>query len=76
MVTIITASLAQGYSGNDHLITGRECEDVIGREFRSVGEARRAAEHAAMAECDRRVRIAPVHLTVLMADGSIREVTP
>ena len=76
MVTITSAGLAHGYSGWDHLITGHECEDVIGRRYRSVGEARRAAEAAVAREGDRRVRVAPVALTVRFASGEERDISP
>jgi len=71
-ITIKAAGLAHGYSGHDHLITGRECEGVVGRTFRSVAEARRAAEREVAHEADRRVRVAPVEMEIRFASGETR----
>lgn len=76
MITIISAGYRHGYSGRDHLITGRECDDVVGREYRSVRDARLAAERVAEQEkdeCGGRVRWwAPVEIEVRYADGHTR----
>jgi len=72
MVTILRAGYQHGYSRYDHLITGHECEDVVGRAYRSVGEAQTAAWRAAARLADRRVTHAPIWLEVRFADGSTR----
>lgn len=46
MVTVIDAGVLQGYSGLDHLIED-ETADIIGREYRSVGDALRASDKLA-----------------------------
>ena len=71
MITITEAFVASGYSGCDHLLTGRECDDVIGRQFRSVGEACQAADSAAERNGDRRAVGGGPHcrVTCRMASG-------
>lgn len=70
MITIKSAGLRYGYSGYDHLITGEECSDIIGRRFRSVGEARRTARRLVNRNADRRVTIAPISLDIILPNGS------
>ena len=72
MVTVVNARVKHGYTGWDHLLTGRECAAVIGREFRSVRDARDAADRAYYAEADRRCSGAPVELEVVFANGAVR----
>lgn len=43
MVTLIEARALSGYSGQDHLIED-ETSEIIGMEFRCVGDAIRAAD--------------------------------
>lgn len=43
MITVTNAGALEGYSGVDHLIED-ETKDIIGRRFRSVGEALKAAD--------------------------------
>ena len=71
MVTIISAGYRHGYSGWDHMITGRECEDVIGKSYRSVGEARIAACKSADKVADRRVAGAPIYMSVMFRGGTV-----
>jgi hypothetical protein len=75
MITVLRAGLNMGYTGYDHMISGNECDDVVGRSFRSVTEARRAAERAVERNADRRVRTAPIWLEVRFRSGEIREYT-
>ena len=44
MITILDAGPLMGYSENDHLIEADEIKDLIGRQFRSVGEALKATD--------------------------------
>jgi hypothetical protein len=70
MITVVDAYPRQGYSRCDHLITGHECDQVIGRMFRSVAEARRAAERALQRNGDEHIATySPVGITVLFANG-------
>lgn len=74
MITILDARLRKGYSGVDHYITGYECDDVIGRKFRSVGEARKAADSCAVKNVGHpSLKFAPIRLTIVFANGSIQE---
>lgn len=43
MLIVTNAGALEGYSGVDHLIED-ETREIIGRQFRSVGEALRAAD--------------------------------
>lgn len=43
-VKIISATPCKGYSHLDHYITGNELDDLIGREYRSVAAAKKAAD--------------------------------
>lgn len=70
MITVLDAKLKRGYSGVDHYITGYECEDVIGRKFRSVSEARKAADFCAAKNVGHSsLKFSPVSLTVVFANG-------
>lgn len=76
MITVTDAGIKAGYTGHDHLIDSADQDNVrsvVGRQFRSVAEARRAAERAYESACDRRVRIAPIWLTIRLANGGVRE---
>jgi hypothetical protein len=44
MVTVVNAGALAGYSGTDHLIDDSGIADIIGRQYRSVGDALRAAD--------------------------------
>lgn len=72
MITIKSAGLKHGYSGYDHLIHGDECSNIVGRQFRSVAQARQAARSEVQCNADRRVTIAPIELEVLFSDGTTR----
>lgn len=74
VITLEHACHARGYTGWDHLLDDTPLSDLIGRRYRSVGEARRAAERVSMRSQDRRCRNAPVRLTVRLASGEIVEV--
>jgi len=73
MVTIIEACPAEGYSSWDHLLTGREADGVIGRQFRTVRAACDAADREVQKEADRRAVSGGAHvvLTLKLADGSL-----
>jgi hypothetical protein len=47
MLTVKSARIPQGYSHLDHYITGRECQAVVGRRFRSLQSAAKAADKEA-----------------------------
>jgi hypothetical protein len=47
MVTIEQVWIKQGYSRIDHMIDNGPGQSVIGRRYRSLGEARKAAAKAA-----------------------------
>lgn len=72
MITIISAGIKYGYSGEDHYITGSECNSVIGREYRSVRDALAAASRAASDEGEGAVRTSPVEIEVRFAHGEQR----
>lgn len=72
MVTLIDVDIRHGFTGCDHLIGSADHARVcalIGTQYRSLGEARRAADRAYTRECDRRVRTAPVTVSVRLASG-------
>jgi len=73
MITIKAAWHKQGYTGEDHLLPDADThfEDLIGRQFRSVGEARKACDRL---NTTRSERMAPIGMLVLFADGMTREV--
>lgn len=76
MITVTDAGIKAGYTGYDHLIDSGDKNNVrsiVGRQFRSVAEARRHAERAYESACDRRVRTAPIWLTVRLASGEVRD---
>lgn len=77
MVTIIDAGPAAGYSGWDHLLTGREADAVIGLSYRTVRAACDAADRAVEKEADHRAVGGGAHVWVKlrMADGSVVERT-
>lgn len=67
MVKIVEAWIARGYTGNDHLIDSQDeaaVKSMVGREFRSAGEALAAAERAFAKTCDRRCSLARVRIEV------------
>lgn len=71
MITVTKAGFSQGYTGYDHLLDSTGMADVVGRSFRSVGEARKAARQAAGPQ-DRRCSLTPVWVEVMFADGEKR----
>lgn len=44
MITVKNAGALHGYSGTDHLIDESGVHDIIGRQFRSVSAALKAAD--------------------------------
>jgi len=72
MITVTDAGIQGGYTGLDHLIDDYDRANVysvVGRTFRSVGAAKKAAERAYESACDSRVRLAHVWVTVLLPNG-------
>lgn len=67
MIMIGKAGIARGYSGYDHLIDGSELHALVGRKFRSVASALKAANREIQRTADRRVRIAPAE--IMTAEG-------
>lgn len=73
MITVKDAGALKGYTGVDHLIEDSECHEIIGRQFRCVRDALRAAERrcwiAAYSGHPRR-RHFLAYVEVLFADGT------
>ena len=75
MITITDAGALAGYSSTDHLIDDRAIKDIIGRQYRSVGEALRAADSRCFMDAHGDHPRRPHQYTwveVLMCDGSKR----
>ena len=70
MVTILGAGIDRGYSREDHFITGFECTGLIGREFRSVAQARKACVAMARKNAWKR-GLGPPWIRVLLPSGEI-----
>lgn len=70
MITIKHAFHRHGYSGNDHCLNDEELEPIIGRKYRSVRDARLAAERLSTGTSGR--ADVPICLEVLFADGTTR----
>lgn len=76
MVKIVEAWIARGYSGADHLIDSQDeaaVKSMIGRKFRSAGEALSATERAFTKTCDRRCSTARVRIEVEYESHKTRE---
>ena len=72
MITIQNAGALAGYSGTDHLIDESEIKDVIGVQYRCVGDALRAVEK----RCFNRGRHHPyVWADIRMANGDVHHHT-
>jgi len=71
MITVKNAWHKRGYSGSDHLLADWELEPVIGRQFRSVNEAKKAAAKLSTGTSGR--ANVPIGLECLYADGSTRK---
>jgi hypothetical protein len=70
MITVKNAWHKHGYSGSDHLLSDSELEDVIGREFRSVSEAKKSA--ARLSTGTSGYANVPIGLEVRFADGTTK----
>lgn len=68
MVKIKNAWHCRGYSSLDDPLTDSELEPIIGRQFRSVAEARKAAQRLSSGT-SRRCAV-PIILEVLFPDGT------
>jgi hypothetical protein len=73
MITIKNAWVKQGYSGEDHLNDNQTPSSFIGRQFRSVGEARETIWRAAVKSGSNFTR-SPIGMEVMFADGTTRKV--
>jgi hypothetical protein len=76
MITVIDAYALNGYSGYDHLIDDSKLKEIIGQEFRSVGEALKAADKRCFIDAPptgRRRQHPYTGMKVRMADGSVHE---
>jgi hypothetical protein len=73
MLTVVSASIAEGYSGMDHLITGRECSEIIGDRYSTIQLALRAAKNAAKRNADSRVICGQPTCYVRVADKAGKE---
>ena len=69
MITIKNAWIKAGYSGKDHL--NGSVDGFVGRQFRSVGEARSTIYRASQADGSNATS-SPIGLEVLFADGTTR----
>ena len=73
MVTIESIGYAMGYTGADHLLDDAPLQGLIGTEYRSVADAQRASQVVERrSPPDRRVRTAPIEMTVRLASGMTR----
>lgn len=70
MIVVKNAWHKRGYSGLDHLLADSELEPIIGRQFRSVNEAKEAAERLSSGTSGR--ANVPIGVECLFADGSTR----
>lgn len=66
MVTVVDVWVRQGFSRQDHLASNGPGQAIIGRSYRSVGEAHRAAIKAARPGNPNR---SPVAMEVLLPNG-------
>lgn len=73
MITITDIGYSRGYSRWDHLLSDGELTGLIGREFRSVADAFKAAEKAAV-DYNALLNPSPIYLTVLTAAGSVKTI--
>lgn len=71
MITIKDAWIRQGFSGEDHLNDNVTPQAFIGRQFRSLGDARKAIWRASVESGSNHTR-SPIGLNVLFSDGSTR----
>lgn len=74
MITVLNAGALHGYSGVDHLIDD-QTSSVVGRQFRSVGEALQAADRKCFIDAygDRPRRYHPyTWVEVRFASGEVR----
>lgn len=73
MITLEDAWHRQGYTRDDHLLDDGPLKDMIGRQFRSVGEARKALAAVSLRTQTRGCRLAPIGLVVRLASGDRKE---
>ena len=76
MITVLNGGSLNGYSSTDHLIDDSQIKDIIGRQFRSVGDALRAADRRVFIDGtpSRKRRAHPyTWVQVQMANGAVNE---
>lgn len=75
MITVINAGSLSGYSQTDHLIEDSAIREIIGKEFRSVKQALKAADDRCFLEkfLGRRIRHPYTWIEVRFANGEVRE---
>ena len=74
MVTVESAIMLHGHSNWDHYITGHELDDLVGRQFESVTDARKAATTMQKRKAVDRVRHTPIKAVLRLNTGSVIEV--
>ena len=62
MIVVTGAWQRQGYTGWDHLLDDSPLESIIGRNFSSLAEARKAATRALRGTQDQRCDGAPIEI--------------
>lgn len=70
MITVKNAWIKQGYSDRDHL--NGDVDGFVGRQFRSVGEARKTIYSASVRDGSNHTH-SPIGLEALFADGTTRD---
>lgn len=72
MITLTNAYHKAGYTRIDHQLDDSPVQALVGRQFRSVGEAKRAVTSASMKSGNSANRQAPIGIEVMFADQSKR----
>jgi len=68
MITVKNASYHRGYTSVDHLLTDSDFDALVGCQFRSVADAKRAAGPLRTYPGEQ----APIALEVTFADGTTK----
>ncbi len=61
-IKVESASIARGYSGYDHLLNDRPLQAMIGRTYRDLAAAGKAAQKILNGTQDERCSFTPVHI--------------
>lgn len=75
MITVKDGGALAGYSDSDHLIDDSDIKDIIGLEYRSVGDALRAAKSRCWMRgtyCHPGYQYSYVWIEVVFADGTTK----